>query len=641
VRHRALWLLLIMMAASAVVACSGGAVNTTPAGPTPAPTLVPTTYPTTGPNGQPTTAPTTVPTTVPTNTPNSTLKLSPSSLALNGVGTAYQLTLTATQSTPTQLTASGCTAVANATIGPIGASTTITVLGTAAGSCSLTIADATGQKVVVPVSVMLPAVAAYCSNYASLSGVALNLTDDAGLAGATLIVYITNGTSFMDNAGNFTQSQPYPLPAACYSNTVGSSATGRTLAVPNGLSAGRIYLAYATPAPSNAVPNPFAGANISGPTVGYSANPFPWDVIEYGTTSGAVIDTTQVNALGLPLELSVTGGALPSAKVRRTGQAYPAPCATNPPATIVGVTSCNFGLIFQAMAQVPNYSSLVVAQNFNGQLLDLQIVSPNGSVSRTSFQWNLFALSSYIPAPTPSICPAGTPANGYLTCVLNAYNTSLAGARLFQTSGIGASNVSGDNYCATSDGSANFTFTDVGTVTSCASATPKTGVPVNPFHMPIQEFTYGMAPGNSGCTQAILFSQPWGNAQVGANQIFGTADAFALWKGVSADLNRGTMLTTSMTHPVGVTNPSMNIFFQDPLFNTYAQIVHTYFNGNLAYALAYDDLGNFESGLTWQPGNPINVRINQIPTAATGSSVPSPVPVPSTCPALPINVGTF
>ena len=107
-----------------------------------------------------------------------------------------------------------------------------------------------------------------------------------------------------------------------------------------------------------------------------------------------------------------------------------------------------------------------------------------------------------------------------------------------------------------------------------------------------------------------MFSQLWGNSNVGTSHIFATADAFALWKGVSADLNRGTMLTTSMNHPVGATNPSM-VFFQDSLFNTYARIVHTYFNGNLAYALAYDDLGGFESGLIWQPGQSINIRINE------------------------------
>jgi hypothetical protein len=292
---------------------------------------------------------------------------------------------------PVQLTATGCSGVAKTTIGTIGTSTTITVLGTAAGSCPLVVADATGQKVVVSVSVSLPALASYCSTYSSVSGVPLNLTDDAGLNGAVLIAYITNGSKYMDNTGAFTQSQAYPLPAACYSNTVGSSATNRTLAIPSGIS-GRVYLAYATPAPNNAVPNPFGAASISGPNVGYTANPFPWDKIEFGTTAGATIDTTQVDALGLPLELSVTGGALPSAKSHRTGQALPAPCATNPPATIVGVTSCNFANIFQAIAQDPNYNSLVVAQSFNGQLLDLQVVAPKDPVAFTSLQWNLFAL---------------------------------------------------------------------------------------------------------------------------------------------------------------------------------------------------------------------------------------------------------
>src|SRR5476651_1441074 len=97
VRRRSLELLLAVVTVSAFVACGGGSVNTVPA-PGSLPTTVPTTFPTTDANGQPTTAPTTVPTTVPTNTPNSTLKVSPSSLALAGVGTTYQMTLSAVQS---------------------------------------------------------------------------------------------------------------------------------------------------------------------------------------------------------------------------------------------------------------------------------------------------------------------------------------------------------------------------------------------------------------------------------------------------------------------------------------------------------------------------------------------------------------
>jgi hypothetical protein len=475
---------------------------------------------------------------------------------------------------------------------------------------------------------------AYCANYKSVAGgVPLNITDNSGL-GAVLIVYITNGVQFLDNNGNFTATSPNPYPASCFSTTVGSKGT-QPLNVPTGVS-GRIYLAYATPNPNPAtVPNPFAGATISGPNVGYTSSPFPWDKIEYGTTAGATIDTTQVDALGLPLELSVTGGPLPAAT--------PASCTTNP-LPIVGVTSCNYAKIFQAVAQIPQYNQLVVTQNFNGKLIDLQIVAPKDSVAFTSFQWNLFALSAYLPSPTPAFCPASTP-NGYLSCVLASYNTSLSQARLFTTAGIGASGVTGHNYCATSDGTSNFLFTDVGSATSCSSATPNPlAASPNPFKMPIQEFTYGSAPASDGggFTQNILFSQPWGNANVGSGHIFATADAFALWKDLTADLNRGTMLTATQSHPVGLTSPSMSLFFQDPLYNQYAYVIHEFFDSNLAYALAYDDLGAFESGVIWQPGDSINVRINAVPAASSVTPISAPVPVPLPSPtALPSGVGSF
>ncbi len=486
-----------------------------------------------------------------------------------------------------------------------------------------------------PPATPTPTLAAYCGNYSlPATGVPLNLTDDSGL-GAVLIVYVTNGTDFMDQNGNFTQATAYPIPAACFSNTQPSAASNKPLTIPNGVG-GRIYLAYATPNPNpSVVPNPFGSASVSGPNVGYAANPFPWDKVEYNTSAGATIDTTQVDALGLPLELSVSGGALPSGGGSScTANALP----------IVGVTSCNYGKIFTALAADPNYGSLVVAQNFNGKLIDMQVVAPKDSVAFTSFQWNLFGLAANLPVPTPSICPA-SPANGYITCVLSQYQTT---PRLFQASNnIGVTGASGDSYCASSDGSANFIFTDVGSATSCTGATPNPNPPagqVNPFKMPIAEFTYGVPPaadGGGACKQAILFSQPWGNANVGSGHIFATADAFALWKSVTADLNRGTMLSTSATHPVGVTNPSFGIFFQDPMYNTYAQVIHQYFDGNLAYALAYDDLGNFESGVIWNSPDSINVRINAVPTASAATGAPTPVAVPSPCAALPINVGTF
>lgn len=484
----------------------------------------------------------------------------------------------------------------------------------------------------------------YCSNYSTPGGgVPLNITDDSAL-GAVLLVYVQNGTSWMDNSGAFTSAGPNPLPAACFSTTTGSPST-RPLNIPMGIG-GRIYFAYATPNPNpNILPsNPLAGAPISGPNVGWNSNPFPWDFIEYGTTPGATIDTTQVDALGLPLELSITGGALPSLA---HANALPTPCPTST-ATIVGVTSCNFAKIFNAMAQIPQYNQLIVTQRFNGTILDMQIVAPKDAVAFTAFPWNLFALNAYMPSPTPTSCPA-SPTDGYLSCLINTYNTSLANARRFGTNGIGASGVTGDNYCATSDGSSNFIFTDVGSASACpATANPSLHAPggVNPFKMPIQEFTYGVPPpadGGGGCKQNILFQQPWGNAAVGTGHIFATADAFALWKDMVADLNRGRMLTTSAIHPIGLTNPSMGIFFQDPMFNQYAWVIHNYFNANLAYALAYDDLGHFESGVIWQPGDSFNVRINAVPTASTvfPLSAPVPTPSPNPCPNLPTGVGSF
>lgn len=488
---------------------------------------------------------------------------------------------------------------------------------------------------------------AYCSAYTPLAaGVPLNITDDAGLR-AALIVYVTNGVSFMDKQGAFTSAAPVPYAAACFSTTTNSGFSQKPLYIPANTGGGRIYLAYATPVPNHPemIPNPLAGSNVSGPNVGYAAATFPWDKLEYGTTAGATIDTTQVDALGLPIELSVTGSPLPSAdSIGRAPEALPSPCATGGPA-IVGVTACNYAKIFTQMEQIAPYDRLVVTKTFNGKLIDMQIVAPKDAVSFTSFPWNLFAETPNLPAPVPAICPAA-PVNGYLSCVLNAYNTG-GTQRLFTSNVPGVVSPSGDNYCAKSDGTANFLFTDVGPAVSCAGATPNPAVSPNPFVMPANEFTYGVAPTAdnpaNACVQDILFSLPWGNANVGGGHVFATADAFALWKAVTADLNRGTMLSTSQTHPVGISSPTMSLFFQDGMYSEYAYVIHTYFNNNLAYALAYDDLGNFESGLTWNTGDPINVRINAVPAAAKAipSAAPVPTPVPSPCGTLRPNVGTF
>jgi hypothetical protein len=485
------------------------------------------------------------------------------------------------------------------------------------------------------------ALPAYCSNYTfPTSGVTINVTDDSG-TGAVLVLYISNGTNFLDNTGNFTATSPNPIPAACFSSTTGSSATGKPLVIPTGLAAGRIYLAYATPNPSNtsAPPNPFSGANISGPAETFAAGPYPWDKIEYGTQSGSVIDTTQVDAVGLPVELSVTGGAL--------AHQVPGTCAT-PASTTVGVSSCGYASVFSAVAQNSAYSGLLITQPFAGNVIDMRIVSPKNSFNSSSFQWNLFGDTADLPSPAPTFCPS-SPSQGYLSCVLQAYDTTPATPRLFTSSVNGVAGTSGDYFCVTSDGSANFIFTDVGAATSCASATPNPGsqVSANPFKMPVQELTYGTPPtvdtgGASQCTAVLLFSQPWGNANVGSGHVFEYADAFAMWKALTAELNYGTMLTTSTTHPVGQSTRSLSSLFQDPMSNTYDQILHQYYDHNLAYGIAYDDLFGLDSQVVFATGDSINIRINEIPaaTSQTGAN-PTPVATPSVCPSLPPNVGSF
>ncbi len=503
-----------------------------------------------------------------------------------------------------------------------------------------------------PASSPLPA---YCStyNYKSAPGasVKLNITDDSGLtADAALVLYVTNGEHFMDNTGSFTQGNPYPLPAACF-----GSRSKAQLLLPGNINGGRIYLAYGTPAPSNGTPNPMATASMSGPVQGWTAG-YPWDFIEYGTVPSAVIDTTQVSELGMPLELSVLGGALPQERARQAN-GLASPCPTSGP-NIVGVTSRNFGKIFSAMSADPLYTQLVVAQKFAGiGPIDMQIVAPQAAVGNSGFQWNVLA--------SPAPCPT-TNANGYLGCVLSAYDTTLAKGRLFVTKGYGVANVSGDHYCATSDGTTSFKFTDVGNAAeSCGNATanpsPTNGA-IASFTINVQNFTYGVPPakqenGNPDiCVPNLLFSQPWGETAVdnqsitqpdgtiintGTGNLFEYPDAFAMWKAISADLNRGAMLTTAVTHPVGIKSPTMSAFFQDPQYNKYAYLIHYYFDANKAYALAYDDLGGFESGLTWSTGDSINIRINLIPGAAgatrQGTTPGQPVP----CPTLTPGVGSF
>ncbi len=522
---------------------------------------------------------------------------------------------------------------------------------------------------------------AYCANYANPSpntnGATIYITDDSGL-GVPLLVYVLQATprrAWLDEHQNFTSSVPVPLPAACFSTTLNSSSKVK-LITPDGMGGGRWYFVYATPVPNNPdkVPNPLSALPADAePGFSYSQAPYPFDIVEGGTTStdALIIDTTQVDALGLPMDLSVDKASAPLPIRPRCGGL---------PTTVVGISSCNFKQIFDKMRQDPVYGNLVIAQPFNGKNYDLRILSPQKAPGQSAFQWNVFGDSSGVPQPLPSACTGAPKTYGYLSCILSDYKTT---PRMYTTNktAVAGTYGSGDIYCVSSDGTSNFIMTDVGpgpqgdpvlsSPPMCtASSTPmpnRSAAPVNPFKMPVREFLYGLPPANDGgggCKLALLLSQPWGLRNVDNNaahdptpkpgdptpppqdqHIFHTDDAFALWKAMNAEFVYGTALSTQ-EHPVGYFHksagfmqPSFSPLFADPMFDTYALYLHRHFDTNRSYALAYDDFLDLATTLHYNYSQTISVRINPIPVAAAPLINPVPLPDPGDCTALPFNPG--
>jgi hypothetical protein len=487
---------------------------------------------------------------------------------------------------------------------------------------------------------------------AAAGGIPVNITDDAGVGGV-LIVYVENGTGWLAASGGsptWTTAGPNPLPAACFSTTRGSLAK-TPLVIPAGIAGGRIYLAIATPNPSaSVIPNPFGDVNagLGGPNPGYQAAPFPWDKLEFGTilANNPVIDTTQVDFLGLPLELSVpsstTATPMPDSTMAPAGS-----CVANSVSAgstgPYGVTSCKFAQIFSTVGADLTYSKLAYTAYFNGNAspLDMQVVSPS-KASFTSFDWT--ALSNYVQT------------------TLASYKTT---PRLFTNNVSGAQTGTWTQayYCASSDGSANFTFTNIGMSTACPGATPNPAVSPNPFVLPAALFIQATVTvpdlktdtQSNQCVANELFGQPYGLSYVdgAANdptlptgELFATNDAFAMWKALTADFNYG-MAQQTGTHPIGQVSPppiTPAQLFKDAAYNTYDKVMHDNFNGNLAYGIPYDDLYDLYSGVAMSAsGGSIVIRINPIPsaTSVTPGSKPNPAATPATCPVVAAGVGSY
>jgi hypothetical protein len=487
---------------------------------------------------------------------------------------------------------------------------------------------------------------AYCANYSvpAANTVQLNIADRSHLGGS-VIMYVWNGRSWMNNTGGFGVSAANPIPLKCFPGSAGAK-SGPHFAVPPNLTAARLYISYAVSKSKAVVPNPLASMPPGGPAPIYGG-PYwnvPWDVVELGTTSGAIVDLTAVTNLGLPLEMSQA----PPGKSPFSARAAPAPCATGGPG-IVGVTSCNYAKIYTDMSSLPQYKNLVATGTYNGKIVDLRIINPAKAQGAWNFGLDWFYNPAYL-SPYPPAC-SGVPtplANGYLSCVLAAYQTT---SRLYATAGSGVSKVSGSNYCVSSDGSANFGFTSVKTGTSCAGITFSSP---NTFAMPIALFKYGTPPlpsDGKGCQAGFLFGLPPNNNWISKGRgkhanVFGTADALAVWKGLALDLNRGAALSASK-HPVGgwaanfASPAAFGNYYNDPFYNDYAFVLHRYYDHNQAYALSYDEPGGQASAFAYVRGNAIYIKVNRVPTAASVSpvSAPVPFPTPNPCPVFPTNVG--
>ncbi|HEY5341136.1 MAG TPA: hypothetical protein VIK27_08940, partial [Candidatus Aquilonibacter sp.] len=393
---------------------------------------------------------------------------------------------------------------------------------------------------------------------------------------------------------------------------------------------------------------------------GVGQAPYLYDKIEYNSTSG-VIDTTQVDFLGLPLEMNaIQGAATPLPQALASQCPSPVPTATpfsgvptSP--TIVGVGQCGFAAIFATLGADPTYSQLVsVLPWSSSQTIDFRAVAPAKGQGFTPFDFNIFGDPS-VPLPSQCVTLVGssTGTYGYMSCLIAEYHSH---PKVYQAIASLGGNGDGDYFCVSSDGLSNFILTDIGTNTMCGSSAKATTATllINPFKMPVALFPNVVTPsGDTGagtCQYNEFFGTPWGNANVdqyygvpidaNLHHAFATADAFTLWKALILEMNYGTAFAAG-THPVESTPPSLQPpLFTDPAWNYYAKVVHGYFDGNFAYAIGYDDGFDWESGYSIAGGT-INVRVNPISAAAPATN-PNPVATSNpSCAAITPDVGSY
>jgi Beta-1,3-glucanase len=391
------------------------------------------------------------------------------------------------------------------------------------------------------------------------------------------------------------------IPLACFPGSIGPNGKGLTFMLPpptGALTSGNLYIVYATPMPNGGIPDPlpFKGNGpgaYAGPVTDWNSSffiPLPFDYIEYTLPHG-ITDTTQVNKVGLPLQLQQGSANIGFAN----GAQYKA-------------------LLDDILAQKPYWNKLAFSATVNNKkVLGGILASQNGGV--WGFPQDYFYNKKYTSTTQPS---------GYVGYVLQQYKLK---PRPYTTNNL--HDVPMKTFCASSDGTQNVLFYAVAGPAACTK--PLKNPPT--YKMPIWNTLKGAGFADNGICASGIFAMPYG----GPGAVFVDQTEFYLWKAMVIDFNRGVILSAAV-HPIGSwqtdfpagKKPAFKIFYTEEVNSQYARLVHTHMIGHNSYALAYDEPGGYGPTFTSDPKQVLKVTIWQIPpyAAARPTVLPTPLPCP-------------
>lgn len=459
----------------------------------------------------------------------------------------------------------------------------------------------------------------YCPSYlpstaAGAQPVLFTNDSDTG-PNVQIYLYVTAGTTqFLAANGtmqSFSSGSPAPaLPLECFPGSL-NGGNGKTFALPV-VQAGRLWIALATPvppgdsAPANPLPLLASGSGFSQPAPGWSGpNTPPWDIIEF-SLPGGVTDVSQVNKVGLPLDVKQGGDEIGFGK----GQ-YET-------------------LLSQILAAGFPYSNLAVPTSVGSKSVLGAIFAPQEGGS-LGFPQDWFYSSH------SNTSPYAAQSDGYIGYVLSQYQQHPQVYEVLKS--IGDKAITADKiYCASADKTGDVLFYNVASPAPSPCPTSFSGPPS--YTMPIYNTLEGTVTSSgasqyngSFCVTGVL-SMPYASSATSGGTLADQYE-FYLWKAMVIDLARGVALQTAHgPHPVGgwgtATPPPLPFgdYYQDPVYNVYAKLVHENMLGNNTYAMPYDEPGGYAPTFNAN-SDPLQVTIRHIPAY---SATPNPGATGLTCP---------